>query len=162
MREMTDDELLDEVLHVDIKRSERGIMEYLTPFLRSVFRAHLGDTDPLRDLLLSDAPLSSEDRKNLAWLVDLKLRRRPVGRPRGSHSNTALADAFANIEDRVRHRRIRWLKDHPERRRLPKGMLDEIIRDEMERYLKRRPDLQDILYEVPIRDRITRGKRAKS
>jgi hypothetical protein len=74
----------------DVKqRIEAGMLRFgaVGPL---AINASSGDVEPLSEYLRSDRPLSEEDRKWLAWLIDWQwrkideLRPRPRGRPDGT------------------------------------------------------------------------------
>jgi len=105
--------------------------EFDTQFHDAIIRAYRRDTQPLRDLLNSNTPLSSEHRAELAalirWGIEPKGRK---GRPSGSVpvANPAKENGRRIVDY------VRWLKMRKfGHGRLPKGALDALIDEAIKR-----------------------------
>jgi len=129
----------------DAARRERDFRrKYLGGFTGLLFRAADGDAKPLCDLMESDRPLSTDDRLGLAWLIHNKLQHAPKGR-RPGRASTPYLDAAWEVYDLVRARRRAEQAERAAlgRQRLPKGRLDQLIRETIQEVGKRRPGLLD-------------------
>jgi hypothetical protein len=65
-------------------RELRRIYQFDDRFRDAIVHAYRKNTGPLRDLLYSDMPLSSEQREMLAALIRWGIEPKQRGRPRGS------------------------------------------------------------------------------
>lgn len=139
----------------DAQRAEQNVRERLyRGFFGLCYRASQGEIEPLCAYLEADKPLTAEDKQNLAWLLrTVHLYGMP--RKKGRRSPTIIVDKVqragrfgARIVDRERDQ---WLAKNPGRERLPKRLLDDLIKLAIKRTEAKYPALSRYQLELAIR-----------
>jgi hypothetical protein len=138
-------------------RSHQDDAEFDDRFRDAILQAYRENTGPLRDLLYSDTPLSSEHREMLAALIRRFIEQKQWGRPRGSVPvpNPARENE-RRIVDQVRKLKLRKFG----RKRVPKGGLKALV-DQVIQQLNENDLLEGGANMENIRSELKRGTRQK-
>jgi hypothetical protein len=115
------------------------------------------NVEPLCELLCSDIPLSSDDRRTLATLLRRRLAAKKPGRPHGSADLSKRAQTKQHLVYLVRQSEDRWRRGHPGKQ-LPRGMRDKLISEYRERLADDDEDLTGISNNA-IRAELMRGRK---
>jgi hypothetical protein len=107
-------------------------------FKAALARAQRGETSDLQDYLRSQAGLDANQRYELAALIDqhIQNKKRGRGRPRGSRHLPEREMLIRWVVKDMQSSKKRWRVRHPDRKQLPKGRLDQMIRDVCERFVE--------------------------
>src|SRR5262245_34587109 len=113
----------------------------MNKFDDDINRAYRGDTEGLRDYLISDLPLLQDQREQIADLIYRRSERKQRGRPRGSapvpnpaREAREAREAESEIVYEVRQLKLRMYGDKP----VPKGklgqLIDQVCKDKAEKF----------------------------
>lgn len=108
-----------DVVHRQQSLSKRLMMYSFDDHVSCAYR---GDAQPLCEYLLSDTPLSQENRRKLADLISRRIQLKQRGRPRGSDP-APVTEAVRQIAYDVRRLQVREYGN----KAAPKGKLDLLI-----------------------------------
>jgi hypothetical protein len=134
--------------------------EQARQFNDAIRQAYKRVTRPLIRYLLSEAPLTDEQRSQLAALIRRRLQHHgKVGHPKGPSEYGSKPDArrYAVFLMRNELKRLWRLHGKP----LPKGMRDKVFEDTMDR-----PEFEDVMWDdadiLQMKNTIRRGEKNTS